>query len=287
MPIRPPSPFQPRPFDDGERAALLRRLSDLDAGTPRQWLWLELAAGTATGETPRTRRIGRLLALGGPWLAWRWLRRAELPGLTLYARLAGSLRARLRHARQDGLLCVLCLPALLAGFERLPAIQAMSAWLVVLLGTLWQAWRQPGAQASTHTADDDGDGEEELPGPEAALGLAGMLIGAGQAPLAAQRLVVQLRAAPDATLPALLAVLPTLAPSPPPPATRRWLTCLHWLAATLPPAWLIGALPTPWGLGAAVAYGVLLAAKASRGTALLVAVATLLAHALGRLGHWL
>ncbi|WP_284207036.1 hypothetical protein, partial [Chitiniphilus shinanonensis] len=74
---------------------------------------------------------------------------------------------------------------------------------------------------------------------------------------------------------------------PPTRATRRWLAALHWLTATLPPAWLLGALPAPWGLGAAVAYGVLLAAKASRGTALLVAVATLLAHALGRLGHWL
>ncbi|GAA5784315.1 hypothetical protein [Chitiniphilus shinanonensis] len=276
----------PRPFDAGERAALLRRLSDLDAGSPRQWLWLELAAGTGTGETPRTRRIGRLLALGGPWLAWRRLRAAGLPGLTLYARQIGLLRARLRHIRQDGLLCVLCLPALLAGFERLPATQAMAAWLVTLCGLVWQAWRQPGAPA-TSLPPDEGDGEEELPGPEASLGLAGMLIGAGQSPLAAQRLVTQLRAAPDATLPALLAALPALAPAPPTRATRRWLAALHWLAATLPPAWLLGALPAPWGLGAAVAYGVLLAAKASRGTALLVAVATLLAHALGRLGHWL
>ncbi|WP_255991552.1 hypothetical protein [Chitinolyticbacter albus] len=262
--------------------ALQRQLSDLEAGSVRQWFWLELAHQRPASNTRRVRALAWLLQRGGPALAWPWLRCSGTPGTTLYAGQAVPLWRGLAQSRQDGLLLLLCLSALLAGFERLPASQAFAAWCIAGFGALWQASR---ARTPVPSADDDADDGEALPGPESSLGLAGILISRGVAPRDAMTLVALLQQQGDAALTALLHALPELAPPAPRPAAIRVLRAGNWLGATLPPSLLIAQLPAPWGLLAAAACGMACAGVRSRMAGLLVGMATLIAYALGRIGH--
>ncbi|WP_148717022.1 hypothetical protein [Chitinolyticbacter meiyuanensis] len=273
-------PLPSRPFDVGETAALQRVLSDLEAGTTRQWYWLELSQQHPAALSRRVRTLAWLLRRGGPALAWPWLR-GRLAGTALYATPGETLWRRLAQVRQDALLAVLCSGALLAGFERLAATQAFAAWCIAGIGALWQAWRVPAVPPPPELDDDS----EILPGPESSLGLAGMLMGRGLSPQAAMTLVASLRQRQDAAVPALLAAMPELAPPPPTAALQRWLRAGQWLFATLPVALVAGVLPSPWGMALGAAWGTLLAARNGRSTALLVALAALIAYALGRLGH--
>ncbi|HSC81136.1 MAG TPA: hypothetical protein VLC08_12335 [Chitinolyticbacter sp.] len=262
--------------------ALQRQLSDLEAGSARQWFWLELARQQPASNTRRVRALSWLLQRGGPVLAWPWLRCSGIPGAALYAGQAVPLWRGLAQSRQDGLLLLLCLAALLAGFERLPASQAFAAWCIAGLGALWQACRP---HAPARPTDDDAEDGEALPGPESSLGLAGILISRGVVPRDAMALVAQLQQQGDAALPPLLRTLPELAPPAPRPAAVRLLRAGNWLGATLPPSLLIAQLPAPWGLLAAAACGVACAGVRSRMAGLLVGMATLIAYALGRIGH--
>ncbi|UXY15019.1 hypothetical protein N8I74_17150 [Chitiniphilus purpureus] len=272
------------PFDDGERIALMRRWSDLEAGSPRQWLWLELAGSGPAHRSMRVRLLGRLLDWGGPWLIWHWLACAQLPALALYGPHQRALQRRLRQMRQDGLLWVLCLPAFLAGFDRWPESQALLAWTVTLSGALYQAWRWRAPAVPDPGGADDG---EVLPGPEASLGLAGLLIAAGYAPAAAARAIAALHTDADTALPTLAKALPQLRPPPPSSGPRIVLALLHWLAATVPAACALGLLPAPWGLVAAGAWAMLLTRRAGTAAMLLTAVAPLLVYGSARLAHWL
>ncbi|BCL76292.1 hypothetical protein JHS3_20280 [Jeongeupia sp. HS-3] len=254
--------------------ALANTLSDLEAGTPRQWYWLEIAATQANSPGNRASRI--LDKLGPAW-TWPWLKRSALPGVGLYASTLDPAWAAVRDKAAGGALYVAVTPALLAGLGLLPASQSFAAWLILLLGLLVAPWRIPAIPAPT---------APDLPGPEECTGLTGLLLASGSSPQHALGLVAGLRTDPDLAWPALLQALPALAPPPP----SRWqlgrLCAAGWLAGTLPAALLISLLPAPWGLlAAALASCGLIARLDGRRAALVAAGCTLLLYALGALAH--
>ncbi|SMC29785.1 hypothetical protein SAMN02745857_04126 [Andreprevotia lacus DSM 23236] len=263
--------------------ALALQLSDLEAGTPRQWYWLEIAAVQA--QSPARRHAGLwLLRHAGIALLWPWLHRAGLPGLALYERSIAPLWQRHAQLLADGAMLCTALPALLAGFARLPATQAFLAWLLMLGGLVWHVVRTKAPQRPA--ADRDDTETDEQPGPEDSVGLTGQLLAAGTSPGEALALIAALRARPDSAWASLLPRLPALAPPPPRARTRRMLNGLGWLAGSLPGTLLISWLPSPFALPVATTACALLTwrAKGPAGGALIVLTA-LLAYACGRLGH--
>ncbi|AOY00425.1 hypothetical protein [Jeongeupia sp. USM3] len=234
----PPTSVPPLPNAD-DPAALA--LSDFEAGTPRQWYWLEIAAtrgGTASRLTGVLRHVG-------PLWCWPWLE--DLAGARLYAATLAPAWQRARDQAAGAALYAAVLPALLAGLGLLPATQAFAGWLLVLFGPLWLAWRTkpapPAAPGAPLAA--------ALPGPEECTGLTGLLLASDCPPEQALTLVAALRANPDAAWPALVQRLPQLMPPAP---TRRQCGLLRgaaWLAGAVPATLLLSLLPSPWGLIAA------------------------------------
>ncbi|KAF0812040.1 hypothetical protein IGB42_03582 [Andreprevotia sp. IGB-42] len=273
MPIPLLSPVSPRDL------ALI--LSDLEAGTPRQWFWLEIAATQPASPPPsRLHPAAILLRRGGPALVWPWLRQQKLPGLALYTRSMAPLWQRLAQVAGDSALACTALPALLAGFDRLPAIQLFTVWLLMLGGMAWQGWR------AIRTAPPVGRDDTDLPGPEDSVGITGQLLAAGATASEALALTAALRADASRVWPALQVRLPALAPGLPGRGLCGMLSMLAWLAASLPMLLALSWLPAPWGLPAGI---ILCAAVAAGGKGRLaggfVLLAGLLAFALGRLGH--
>ncbi|WP_035057806.1 hypothetical protein [Andreprevotia chitinilytica] len=259
-------------------------LSDLEAGTPRQWYWLEIADAlpAVTTTSGKVRFTEKLLGHVGFTLSWPWLQRQALPGIGLYERVLRPVWRRAAEITGDGALCAAALPALLAGFGRLPALQAFLVWLLALFGCIWQGWRFSRTAPSPRIVTD----EEEAPGPEASVGLAGQLLAADVPPTEALRLVVALRADAAAAWPALLPQWPELAPPAPTAAPRFVLGASGWLAGTLPVALGLSFLPAPFGLPVGVAAVALVTAQCKgRLSGGLVLLAGLIAFALGRLGH--
>jgi len=88
-----------------ESAALLRELSDLESGSPRQWLLLEIAATLGPGETSRRTRLIAFLARGfGIAALLPLLERLRLPGVSLYRERAAALGRYARQAIDDAAL---------------------------------------------------------------------------------------------------------------------------------------------------------------------------------------
>ncbi|SFN19322.1 hypothetical protein SAMN05660284_00836 [Formivibrio citricus] len=225
-------------FSPAESAALLRALSDLESGSPRQWLLLEIAA--TLGPAQPSRRI-QVLA----WIADKVgiapllpvLDYLHLPGIGLYRHPATILGRCARQALDDAALLLVAFSALLAGFDRLPASRQFVACLLLLLGGAIKYWRV----RKQHPDDADTPPiEETLPGAEAALGLQGLLLARGNSPAESLQLLAELRTVPDKALPRLTTALPELLPPPPVRReyTRAALAC--WVLAILPALWLNG-----------------------------------------------
>lgn len=263
---------------------LALQLSDLEAGSPRQWYWLEIAAVQAQAPARRRAHPGLwLLRHAGIALLWPWLRRAGLPGLALYERGIAPLWQRHAQLVADGAMLCTALPALLAGFARLPATQAFLAWLLMLGGLVWHVARTKAPSRPTT----DGDGEaDEQPGPEDSVGLTGQLLAAGTSPSDALALIAALRARPDSAWASLLPRLPALAPVPAGAGLRRMLNALGWLIGSLPAVLLLSWLPSPFALPVAAIACALLTWRCKGPTVgALIVLAALLAYACGRLGH--
>ncbi|KPC54314.1 hypothetical protein [Amantichitinum ursilacus] len=268
--------------------ALALQLSDAEAGTPRQWYWLEIAAlQTPLADPPRLPLW--LVRRFGPLLAWPVLRASRLPGAALYALHARSVSRISHQSAQDAALAIATVPMLLAGFNLLTPTLAFISWLLLLGGLIWQsvrAGRTPRGAAVRKINPDEDDAAAQLPGPEEIVGLQALLISVGAPPATAARLLAALAEQADTVLPDLLSWLPDLAPAPPDRRTRMRAAWLGWLLIMLPtclgwvwlPRWPALALCVLWSAG-------VLAFWQRRSAALLVMVSAVLAYALGRLGH--
>lgn len=225
------------PLTTPEQSALLRALSDLESGSPRQWLLLEVASHLGAAQASRrvvwAVRLARWLGIATLMPLWqRW----QVPGLALYQANARALGHTARQALDDAALLLACGCALLAGFDSLPASRQFVAWLLLLLGGAVKYWRTHKAHPLPELPEITG--EETLPGAESALGLQGMLLARGVLASEALPLFAELRAAPNSALPALVAALPELQP---PPATRADFlraALATWCLAIAPALWL-------------------------------------------------
>ncbi|WP_432724007.1 hypothetical protein R0381_000664 [Jeongeupia wiesaeckerbachi] len=261
-----------------DAAALAWRLSDGEAGTPRQWYWLEIAA-LLPASSAAPRRIVDLVGRIGPLWCWPWLERCGLPGIALYTATQAPVWQQARDTATAAALYVAVVSALLAGFGLLPATQAFAAWLLLLFGALYTAWRTPQAPPAADDAS---------PGPEECTGLTGLLLATGCTPPHALALVAALRASPDSGWPALIEACPALLPPPPSQRQRAGLRTLAWISGTLPAATLLAVVPAPWGLVAVVlASAGLIARLAGRRAALVAAGSTALVYGLGTAVHLL
>lgn len=270
------------PLERSEAAALLRALSDLESGSPRQWLLLEMAA--ALGPAQASRR-SRCLA----WLAGKVgiaallpvLRHLHWPGYTLYQQPARALGRCARQTLDDAALLLMACSALLAGFDRLPASRQFVACLLLLVGGVIKYWRVRRAHPPRL---DTGAEEESLPGAEAALGLQGLLLARGVPPHVCAQRLAELRSQFDAALPRLIAHLPELLP--PQPArqefTRTALAC--WTLAILPALWLNG-WQWGWLLTLLWLLGLAWLAHRRRAFLLLLGGLALASFALARIAH--
>ncbi|MDR3412670.1 MAG: hypothetical protein P4L87_17290 [Formivibrio sp.] len=271
------------PLSPPEQAALLHALSDLESGSPRQWLLLEIAATLGPAQASRRTRMAALvvrwlgIAVLFPLLAhWR------LPGIALYQDKAHQLGRCARQAQDDSTLFLVSITALLAGFDRLPASRQFAAWLLLLLGGAVKYWRV--RKQHPHRPEAEITGEETLPGAEAALGLQGMLLAQGLTPADAQELLGTLRNAPDQALPRLINALPTLAPPAPERHDFLRAALAGWCLAILPALWLNS---WQWGWIIAVLWGMGLAWLAHRSKTFpaLILALTLAAYLLARIAH--
>ena len=272
------------PLTAPEQAALLRALSDLESGSPRQWFLLEVAASLGAAQASRrtvwAARLAR--ALGVATLMPLWLR-WQVPGLALYQANARALGHTARQVVDDAALLLACGSALLAGFDSLPASRQFAAWLLLLLGGAVKTWRiykaHPLVEAPEVT------GEEALPGAESALGLQGMLLARGVLASAALSLLAQLRVTPNSALPALVAALPEL--QPPPAARSEFLRAAvyPWSLAIAPALWLNA---WQWGWIMVLLWLAALAwlAHGRKSFVALLLGASLLSFALARVAHF-
>lgn len=224
------------PLSAAESSALLRELSDIESGSPRQWLLLEAAAACgAAASSRRVRLLGSLArAIGIAPLLPLW-RRLHLPAIELYLQPATKLGRCARQALDDASLLLVALCALLAGFDRLPASRQFVVCLLLLLGGVIKAWRiyrQFSADGEMALL------EETLPGAEAALGLQGLLLARGSSPAETRSLLLEWRSAPESGLSGLLAALPELAPPAPRCHEYVWAALAAWTLALLPALWL-------------------------------------------------
>ncbi len=266
-----------------ESAALLRSLSDLESGSPRQWLLLEIAATLGPGKASRRTQLITFLARGlGIAILLPLLESLRLPGVRIYREPAAALGQCARQAIDDAALLLASFSALLAGFDRLPASRQFAAWLLLLIGGAIKYWRV--RQRYPKPEPLEISGEEILPGAEAALGLQGLLLAHGIAPRDAHALLARLRTDPQAHLPELTAALPAL--QPPAPQRRDFLraTLAGWCLTILPALWLNG---WQWGWIGAVLWAAALCWIAHRRKTfvLLLAATTLASFGLARIAH--
>ncbi len=271
------------PLSRPEQSALLRALSDLESGSPRQWLLLEIAA--TLGPAQGSRRTKFLACLAG-WIGisgmMPTLVRLQQSGLDIYRDNAYLLGQTMRQSFDDAALLLICLSALLAGFDRLPATSQFTAWLLLLTGAgikLWREYRRHPIQP-----EPDITGEETLPGAEAALGLQGLLLSQGVTPAGALQLLGALRHDPVSSLPDLQAALPELAPALPDRRDFRRAIVLGWSLPIVPALWLNG-----WTWGWLISFGCVLGMSwlihgNRRFPALILGVATL-TWGLSRIAH--
>ena len=273
------------PLSPAESAALLRELSDLESGSPRQWLLLEIAATLGPGETSRRTRLIAFLARGfGIAALLPLLERLRLPGVSLYRERAAALGRYARQAIDDAALLLASFSALLAGFDRLPASRQFMAWLLLLIGGAIKLWRIRRRHPKPEPLEVSG--EEVLPGAEAALGLQGLLLAHGIAPRDALALLAGLRADPQSQIPVLVAALPALQPPAPARGDLLRAALAGWSLTILPALWLNG---WQWGWIGAVLWAAALCwiAHHRKTFILLLTATTLTSFGLARIAHFL
>lgn len=226
------------PLSSAEQAWLLRALSDLESGAPRQWLFLEIAATLGPAQASRRARLLALAArVVGIAPLLPILERLHLPCMAIYQRNALALGRSARQSFDDAALLLVAFTALLAGFDRLPATRQFVACLLLLIGGVIKYWRV----RRRHTPEKQAQPEEEhLPGAEAALGLQGLLLARGTSPAEVISLLSGLRNALPSTLPRLVAALPELLPEHPLRHEFVRATLAGWILALLPALWLDG-----------------------------------------------
>lgn len=215
-------------------------LADRDAGSARQWLWLELAA-VSPPQWPLA-PLDRLAMLLARWLGVAtiadWLQARGLAGMSLYRSPSLSKAALARDAGRDGVLLLGCLALLLLGLATLPAGRGVWLGWALFAGSLaWggDAWQRARRQPPAIVEGAD------LPGPEAVLGLSGQLVSRGLPLQAAEAIVQALRDDPERQLRGTdlcrwLALQPAQANWP---AGRGLLAALAFAAGGLP-GWLGG-----------------------------------------------
>ena len=223
------------PLSRPEQAALLRALSDLESGSARQWLFLEIAATLGPAQASQRTRllafIGRIVGIA-PLLPI--LDRLQLPGVAIYRRNALALGRSARQTFDDAALLLVAFSTLLAGFDRLPATRQFAACLLLLIGGVIKYWRVRRLHTHHEKALPD---EEYIPGAEAALGLQSLLLTRGVTTAETITLLTGLRTTLPATLPRLVSALPELLPEHP---TRH-----EFIRAALA-GWVVTILPTLW-----------------------------------------
>lgn len=189
------------PLAASSLSCLYQALSDAESGTPRQWLYLELAAACSP-LTPPGRGVLLLawfIRQGGVSLAWPILEGLHLPGLAPYRPLPGISSARC--ARGGALVGA----TLIAGLCSLSALPATRQWLLVLLMVLG-AGLMAGISGLISRRQILLQRREanrvmaELTPAESALGLSGLLVSAGKPLDEAAKMVAMLRQAPDVAL---------------------------------------------------------------------------------------
>jgi hypothetical protein len=260
-----------------EHRQLLLLLSDRESGSARQWLLLELAAVLPAQMASRRIRFMGLLPTA-------LMTALSLPVVRqLYARRNADLTFALVRGCDDAFLLLVATTAFLAGFQRLPASQQFLAWLLLIGGLLFKTWRRMREPVPLIA---EPDGEESLPGAEAALGMRSLLLARGLPDSQVTGLLERWRSAPESVLPQLLATLPELSV---PPALKRDLILLElagWAMVLWPATWILG---WHWGwLAVLVLSGGLswLIHQRLRQPGL-IALTGLLMFALAKLLHWI
>ncbi len=271
------------PLSPPEQAALLRALSDLESGSPRQWLLLEIAATLGPAQASLRTRVA---ALAARWLGIAvllpLLEHWQMPGIQLYQANALLLGRTARRMIDDAALLLVSFTALLAGFDRLPASRQFVAWLLLLLGGAIKYWRV--RKQHPLVPEPEITGEEALPGAEAALGLQGMLLTQGQTLAQAQDLLATLRTSPDQALPQLSRILPQLIPPRPIRRDFLWAAMAGWCLTIIPALWLNG---WQWGWIVVVLWTMTLAwlTHRSRTFPALILALAVCAYLLARIAH--
>lgn len=268
-------------FAPTEIAALLRALSDFESGSPRQWLFLELASLYP----PPTHKhfYSRYLRRFGPTLCSHWLAQRSMPAMALYQSKHQHLLGIIKQNINDASLLLAGSLALLAGFGRLPASMQFVCWLLWIGGGCYKLWRwlrQPAPHAH------EVSGEEALPGTEAALGLQSLLLARGLSPSQAGALLQQVQNNIDMALPALLNILPELEPPPLLRHHQTWAILLSWSLVLLPAPWLLG---WTWGWLSVIALLAFLSGYLHRRplAPALIILTSLFCYGLARFVHWL
>lgn len=224
-------------FSDADAHAIYLALADRESGTPRQWLYLELAAEKTAGAVTRAARFGlALLRWGG--LAWAipYLDLGGLAGLRPYRSPLTTPYAR--WARYGALSASVVL-AILLGLGSLNATRELAMVLLAGLGASGcvgaVAWQQGRAAAAAR--QNSQQQAERLTPAESTLGLAGMLAASGEVDDIARQ-VALIRRQPDIVLTA--ARSEQLGLSEP-------LTCYVVFAASAAGlCWLLGVLAVAW-----------------------------------------
>lgn len=181
--------------------ALYMALADHESGTPRQWLYLELAAQqTAGGIVPPPARLGVwLLQHASPALAIAYLAALRLPGLAPYG---FQLDSRSPYYARNGALLAAALLAVLTGLGSQNLTRQFVLLLILLLGSMAVAL-SVGIRARRAATYQKLAAEEtalSLAPAEAALGLSGMLVAAGEPLDVAAAKVAAIRTSPDRAL---------------------------------------------------------------------------------------
>ncbi len=266
-----------------EQGGLMRRISDLESGSARQWYWLEIAQNYPHGTASKKEKIlGIALQIFGINACQAILQRLGLTGLALYQTASDTFWRLVQHKTNDAILIIGGVLALLIGFNRLPASQQLAAWCLAIGGAFWQIARIIRTPAPAPSS--------EAVGAEDSLGLQGLLITAGVSPAVSTALIKGLIQAPQQFLAPLLVNLPELAPaSQPSRAQQYYCSALPWLLIGTTSSAIIGALPPIWGgmtvlvLLLLLAYGIHRSAKPLA----LLAISWLTCGLLAQLTHWI
>ena len=226
-------------------------LADWASGTPRQWWHLEIAATLPVTTAPRwVRLLAWLLARGQGRRLLPWLAAIGMSGLAPY-RL--PYQPPLAKRAEDAALLALCLLCTLWGLDSLNASRELLLIMLALLGAsafAWQSWREASRLRAAIQAQ-HAEVAAALTPSEATLGLAGLLIAAGQDYPAAQANCQRLVSQPDSIRDEELLQLGLASPAQGYIGRAARLTAAAWLLGVLAVAWPCWLTQASWQLAPA------------------------------------